>query len=84
SDGDVADGYQPGTGLHRRLAEKVPYGVDYLFTRLQDDDTRVRVGPGTAPATNPFLRINPAGTDLRRTDTDVSTNAVRLTATYRF
>ncbi|WP_372354055.1 outer membrane protein [Xanthomonas sp. NCPPB 3761] len=84
SGGDSADGYQAGIGLQRRLSDKVSVGVEYLFTRLQDDDTRVRVGPGTAPATNPFLRVNPAGTDLRRTDTDVSTNAVRLTATYRF
>ncbi|WP_349810715.1 outer membrane protein [Xanthomonas dyei] len=84
SGGDSADGYQAGVGLQRRLSDHVSVGVEYLFTRLQDEDTRVRVGPGTAPATNPFLRVNPAGTDLRRTDTDFSTNAVRLTATYRF
>lgn len=70
--------------MPRRLSDKVSVGVEYLFARLQDDDTRVRVGPGTTPATNPFPRVDPAGTDLRRTDTDVSTNALRLTATYRF
>lgn len=84
SGGDSADGYQAGLGLQRRLSDNVSVGVEYLFTRLQDEDTRVRVGPGTAPATNPFLRVNPAGTDLRRSDTDFSSNAVRLTATYRF
>ncbi|KGR41618.1 hypothetical protein XvhCFBP2543_10410 [Xanthomonas vasicola] len=81
SGGDSADGYQAGIGLQRWLSDNVSVGVEYLFTRLQDDATRVRVGPGTAPATNPFLRMNPAGTGLRRTDTDFSTNVVRLTAT---
>jgi hypothetical protein len=38
----------------------------------------------TRPVTRPFLRVNPADTDLRRIDTAVSTHTVRLSASDTF
>lgn len=81
---DKADGYQAGLGIERRVTEHFSVGMEYLFTQLKDDDYQVRVGPGTAPATNPFRIVNPNGTDMRRTDEDFSLNTVKLTASWRF
>ncbi len=79
-----ASGYQVGLGYERKLGENVSVGLEYLFTDLDDDSYRVRTGPGSAPATNPFLIVNPEGTDMRRSDTDFKFDSVRLTASWRF
>ena len=81
---DDVDGHQMGLGYERKLGERFSVGLEYLFTRLEDEDFRVRAARGAAPATNPFVLVNPAGTDFRRSDTDFDFDSVRLTATYRF
>lgn len=53
-------------------------------TDLDVDPHIVRVGPGTAPATNPFLLVSAEGTDLRRTSESFERHSVRLTAAVRF
>lgn len=78
-----ANGAQFGLGYERRVNEYLSLGIEYLSTRLKDDEYRVRA-QGPAPATNPFIRQNPAGTDFRRSDDDFDLDSVRLTATYRF
>jgi opacity protein-like surface antigen len=78
-----ASGAQFGVGYERRLARNFSVGVEYLQTRLDDEDYRVRAA-GPAPATNPFILVNPAGTDFRRSDSDFDLDSLRLTATYRF
>jgi opacity protein-like surface antigen len=82
SDGKV-DGYQWGAGLERQLDGRVRVGLEYLYTKLDDDSHNVRV-QGPAPATNPFILTNAAGTDMRRQNTDLEVHSVRLTAAYRF
>lgn len=79
-----ANGYQAGLGIERKVFDNFSVGLEYLYTRLKDDEFRVRAAPGTAPATNPFLLVNPAGTDFRRSDEDFEVSSVRLTATFRF
>ena len=59
-------------------------GLEYLYTNFVDDKFRVNVGAGSAPATNPFLLINPAGTAMRRSDSDFDQQNIRLTASLRF
>lgn len=81
---DRADGYQIGAGVETRVMDNISVGVEYMYTRLDMDSHVVRVGPGTAPATNPFLLVNPNGTDLRRSDDRISLHNVRLTAAVRF
>lgn len=83
NDDDRADGYQLGAGYERQLTEDVTLGLEYIYTKLEDDGFRVRA-QGPAAATNPFLLANPAGTDFRRSETDFEVQSVRATATYRF
>jgi opacity protein-like surface antigen len=76
-------GWQAGGGMEYRVAKGLRLGAQYQFTRL-DDKTRYTVrSQGPAPATNPFILTNAAGTDLQRSD-DFEFQTVRFTATYRF
>ena len=79
-----ADGFQVGAGVETRVMENVSVGLEYMYTNIDDDGHVVRVGPGTAPATNPFLLVNPQGTDLRRSNDRIELHAVRLTGAIRF
>lgn len=79
-----ADGWQAGLGYEHRFTDNFSLGLEYLFTSLDDDEFRVRAAPGTAPATNPFLIVNPAGTDFARSDDEIELNSLRLTANWRF
>lgn len=79
-----ADGYQVGAGVEKRFGSNFTVGLEYIYTDLDDDSAVVRVGPGTAPATNPFLLVDPTGTDTRRSDDSFKFHAFRLTAGYRF
>lgn len=82
---DEADGYQLGTGLEWRLAPNLTLTGEYLFTNLQAGDYVVRVGPGTAGPTNPFiLPPNTAGTDLARGNDDMELHAIKLGMNVRF
>lgn len=81
---DKANGYQGGIGFERLVNDNFSVGLEYLYTTLKDDDYRVAVGRGTAPPTNPFLIVNPAGTDMRRRDDEFAYGVLKLTATYRF
>jgi outer membrane immunogenic protein len=77
-------GYSYGGGAEVKVASNLSLGLEYLYTNYVDDDYRVSVGPGTATATNPFLLVNPAGTDMRRDDSDFDMHNIRLTASLRF
>jgi outer membrane immunogenic protein len=76
-------GYQAGSGFEFRANGRWSFGTEYLLTSLDDkDEFTVRV-QGPAPATNPFILTNAAGTDLRRSD-QFTFHTVRFTAGYRF
>lgn len=83
SGGSDADGYQYGIGYERLFWDNLSLGLEYLHTSLDDDEARVR-SQGPAPATNPFILTNPAGTDFRRSDDSFDLDSVRLTLGYRF
>lgn len=78
-----ADGSQWGAGYEFRVRPYMTIGIEYLWTTLKDDEFRVRAA-GPAPATNPFILNNAAGTDFRRSDRDLVQDSVRITAAYRF
>lgn len=80
---DSVSGYQLGAGVETRVGTNWSVGVEYLYTRLDDDDFRVRA-QGPAPATNPFILTNASGTDFARSDDEFDVHSVRLTAAYRF
>jgi len=82
---DEADGYQLGAGVEWRLAPNLSLTGEYLFTNLQPGDYVVRAGPGTAPATNPFiLAPNTAGTDIARSNDGMELHAIKLGMNVRF
>lgn len=78
-----ADGPQYGAGYERRLGDNFAIGVEYLMSDLKDDEYRVRA-QGPAPVTNPFILVNSAGTDFRRSDDDLELESLRLTLSFRF
>jgi outer membrane immunogenic protein len=53
------------------------------MTSLDDKDEYTVRAQGPAPATNPFILTNAAGTDLRRAD-QFRFHSLRVTAGYRF
>ena len=84
SGNDDVDGYQAGLGFERKIGGNFSVGLEYLYTSLDDEDARVRTSRGTAPPTNPFLLVNPNGTDFKRSDDKFDFNPFRLTGSYRF
>lgn len=81
---DTAEGFQVGGGIETRVASNISVGLEYIYTDLDVDAHIVRTGPGTAPATNPFLLRNPLGTDQRRSGDSLELHSFRLTAALRF
>lgn len=80
-----ATGYQVGLGFETWLNDRFTLGAEYLYTNLNTDEgLTVRTGPGTAPPTNPFLIVNPAGTDQRRTSDELAYHGFRVTLAARF
>jgi outer membrane immunogenic protein len=77
-------GYQAGGGVEYAVSDSMSLGVEYLYTSLNDNDYAVRVSPGTAPATNPFLLTNVNGTDITRSDDRFDFHTVRAVANFRF
>ncbi|BCW87676.1 hypothetical protein sos41_08060 [Alphaproteobacteria bacterium SO-S41] len=81
---DGAWGYQIGGGVEAKLGGAWSIGAEYIFTSLNDDEYGVRVGPGTAPLTNPFRIVNAAGTDTIREDDKFEIHSVRAVLNYHF
>ena len=77
-------GYTFGGGIEQRVAPNFSIGVLYSYTSLKDNDYRLRVGRGGAPANNPFLLVNATGTDIRRSHSEFNRHDVSATASFRF
>lgn len=83
------NGYQIGVGYEHRLGDLWligsgwTIGLEYLWTSLDEGEHPVAVGPGTAPATNPFILVNPAGTDMRRTKDIFEFSTIGLSLNWR-
>ena len=75
-------GWQAGGGVEQKIGSSFSIGVEYLYSRYDDDGARVNVGTGTAGATNPFVLAT--GADFRRSDNRFDFHAVRATAAFRF
>lgn len=77
-------GYSAGGGVEQKIGKHFSVGLEYIYNQLNDDKARVAVGPGTAPATNPFLLAGAGGTDFRRSDDKFRWHSLRVTAAFRF
>lgn len=85
NNGDTTEvGGQFGGGIEQKLGKHFSLGLEFMHHSYNDTDFRVRVGPGTAPATNPFLLAGAGGTDFARSDNRFNWNSVRATIAYRF
>lgn len=76
-------GYQAGGGVEFRVGAHWSLTGEYLYTNLDDEEDGTVRSQGPAPATNPFILVNAAGTDLRRSD-KFDVHALRVGLSYRF
>jgi outer membrane immunogenic protein len=89
SEDSEIDGYQIGLGYEVKLGDVWlvgsgwSMGLEYIWTELDDGDYPVAVGTGTAPSTNPFLLVDPTGTDMKRTKDLFAYSTVGLTLNWR-
>lgn len=84
-DADDGSGWQAGGGVEYALGGGLTVNGEYLYTSLEADSPVVRVGRGTAPATNPFvLAPNTTGTDMIRSNGRFGAHQVRIGMNYRF
>ncbi len=83
-DGSDVWGWQAGGGVEQKIGESFSIQLEYLYNRYNDDGNSVAVGPGTAPATNPFLLVDPTGTDMARSSDRFDFHSVRAVAAFRF
>jgi outer membrane immunogenic protein len=81
--GDRVFGYQMGGGAEFTLAQGLGVGLEYLYSKYDDEDYYVAIGKGTAPATNPFIRQFGA-TNFRPSDRDFDFHVIRVNAIYKF
>lgn len=79
---DKAWGWQAGGGVEQKLGGNFSVGLEYLYSRYNDDDSTVRVGTGTAGAANPFVLAG--GADLARANNRFDFHSLRATAAFRF
>jgi outer membrane immunogenic protein len=77
-------GYTLGGGVEQSVTRNISFGLEYMYNNYRDDDFAVEVSQGQAPATNPFLLGNPAGTDIQRSDDNFRFHSIRATAAFRF
>ena len=76
-------GWQAGGGAEIMLTDHVSLGMEYLYSRYNDNKYYVNVSQGTAPVTNPFV-LNGGTTNLRPSDTRFDTHALRATIGFQF
>lgn len=83
NDSKMQLGGQVGAGAELMVTDNVSFGLEYLYSRYDDEDYRVDVGAGTAPATNPFL-LDSGGTSIRPTNGDLNIHSIRATVGFHF
>jgi outer membrane immunogenic protein len=76
-------GYQAGGGAEVRIGGHWSLLGEYLFTSLDNRQSSTIRSQGPAPATNAFILVNAAGTELQRTDR-FDIQAARVSLSYRF
>lgn len=83
NDDDWQFGMQFGGGAELMLTDNIGIGLEYLWSRYNDDDYSVLVTQGTAPATNPFL-LDSGQTNIAPTDRNLELHSLRTTLNFRF
>lgn len=73
-----------GGGVEQALGRNFSVGLEYLYTRYNEDDYRVRATAGNAVASNPFVLNGQPGTEFSRSDPRFDFHTMRVTAAFRF
>lgn len=76
-------GWQAGGGAEIMLTRNIGLGLEYLYSRYNDDEYVVGVTQGSAPDTNPFIQASDR-TDIRLDDDKFDYHAFRATLNLRF
>lgn len=77
-------GYQAGGGADVRVGSRWVVTAEYLLGHFDNRDvSTIRSTRGSAAATNPFVLVNPDGTDLQRSDV-LRLHTVKVGLGYRF
>lgn len=76
-------GSQVGGGVEFRVAGHWTVTGEYLWTSIDDREPSTVRSQGPAPATNPFILVNAAGTDLQRSER-LQLQNLRAGLSYRF
>lgn len=84
SNPDDTMGYQVGAGIEMLWGEHLSFGLEYLYTSIEDDEFTVDVGPGTSPITSPFRIVNPAGTFFSRDEDEFDYDTISATIAWRY
>lgn len=79
---DKVWGINGGGGVEQMIGNNLSIGLEYMYHQYDDNDARVRVSQGSAPATNPFVLAN--GVDFRRSDPKFRWHSIRGTVGFRF
>ena len=82
-DGDWKFGTQLGAGAELMLTKNIGIGMEYLYSRYNDDDYHVVVGQGDAGATSPFVQVSD-GTNLTTSDSKFDMHSLRATVSVHF
>ncbi|RYD62967.1 MAG: porin family protein, partial [Sphingomonadales bacterium] len=77
-------GVTGGGGLEHKITDNISVGLEYRYTRYNEDNYRVRATQGAANAINPFILFGAPGTEFRRSDPRFDFHAVRGTVAFRF
>ncbi|MES2494288.1 MAG: outer membrane beta-barrel protein [Pseudomonadota bacterium] len=82
-DDDMVWGWQAGGGAEIMVTDNVSLGLEYLYSRYNDNKYSVNVSQGTAADTNPFV-LGGGTTDIRMSDHRFDTYAGRVTLGFHF
>jgi outer membrane immunogenic protein len=84
--GNKVWGYQAGGGAEYTLAQGLGIGIEYLYSKYDDEDYYVAIGSlgAATPANNPFIRQGAAGTFFRPSEQDFAFHSIRVNAIYKF
>lgn len=83
NDGDFVWGWQAGGGAEIMVLDNVSLGIEYLYSRYNDDKYYVAVAQGTAPATNPFV-LGGGGTTIRQSNDKFNVQSLRASVNFQF
>lgn len=79
------NGFQGGFGIEKHYGADWSVSLEYLYTSIDNKGGAILVGPSQETSgSNPFVLVNAAGTDIRRSDDKFQLNTVLLSVNYRF